>query len=437
MPLTDAKLRTLKPTDRPQKIADAGGLHILITPKGSRLWRFSYRYAGRQKLMALGSYPLVSLAEAREARDEAKRLLIKGDDPSEARKTEARRRRLAAENSFAEVAADWFARKQRRWAASYSSRLKARLDTDLLPRLGHRPIAEIEPPEVLDAVRRIEGRDAIEMAKRVMQMAGAIFRYGVATGRCMRDPTQDLRGALQEAGPAKHRSALAAAELPKFLRRLEAYDGDPTTRLALELIILTFVRTAEARFAQWSEFENLDGPEPLWRIPAERMKMRRPHLVPLSPQAVAVLRELSRYRGRSNYILAAATRTKVISENTLIYALYRMGYHGRATVHGFRSTASTILNEQEFNRDWIEMQLAHADGSVRGVYNAAQWLAGRRRMMTWWADYLEEVRASAPPMSEDEVTPWVRLGPGKGWAPDPELLRRGRGRPPKQPERVA
>lgn len=431
MPLTDATLRALKPGPKPQKIADADGLHLLLTPNGSRLWRFAYRYAGRQKLLALGAYPIVSLSDARKTRDEARRLLVSGLDPSEVRKAEERRKRLTAEHSFQAVADEWFSRKQRRWAPSYSSRLRTRMEADLFPRLGRRPIAEIEPLEVLDVIRRIERRDAVEMAKRVMQMAGAVFRYGVATGRCTRDPTQDLRGALQEPGPVKHRSSLAATELPEFLRRLEAYDGDPTTRLAVELITLTFVRTAEARFARWSEFENLDGPEPLWRIPAERMKMRRPHLVPLSPQAVAVLRELARYSGRSRFLIPAATRTGAISENTLIYALYRMGYHGRATVHGFRSTASTILNEQEFNRDWIEMQLAHADGSVRAVYNAAQWLAGRRRMMAWWADYLDEARASAPVLCKAEITPWVRLGPGKGWAPDPEFTRRKRGRPPK------
>lgn len=431
MPLSDSMLRKLKPTDRPRKISDSDGLHLLVTPTGSRLWRFAYRYAGRQKLLSLGAYPIVSLTEARKARDEARRLLASGVDPSEARKADERQKRLAGENSFQAVADEWFSRKQRRWAASYSSRLRTRLEADLFPMLGRRPIAEIEPLEVLDAIRRIERRDAVEMAKRVMQMAGGIFRYGVATGRCARDPTQDLRGALQEAGPVKHRTSLAASELPEFLRRLEAYDGDPTTRLALELIILTFVRTTEARFAQWSEFEDVDGPEPLWRIPAERMKMRRPHLVPLTPQAVAVLRELSRYRGRSNFLLPAATRTKVISENTLIYALYRMGYHGRATVHGFRSTASTVLNEREFNRDWIEMQLAHADGSVRAVYNAAQWLTGRRQMMSWWADYIDAARASAPPLQKADIVPWVRLGPGEGWAPDPELGRRVRGRPRK------
>jgi integrase len=195
---------------------------------------------------------------------------------------------------------------------------------------------------------------------------------------------------LKAREPAKRRSALSASELPNFLQRLEGYDGDESTRLALQLALLTFVRTAELRFARWSEFEGLDGLEPLWRIPAERMKMRRPHLVPLSPAAADVLRKLKSRSGKSDLLFPADTRSGVISENTTLYALYRLGYHGRTTVHGFRSTASTILNEHHFNRDWIEMQLAHADGSVRAIYNAAEWLPGRREMMNWWANYLAD-----------------------------------------------
>lgn len=438
MSLSDAKLRTLKPTGKPYKVSDAGGLHVLVGPTGARLWRFSYRYLGRQKTMALGVYPVVSLAGARSARDEAKRLLVQGIDPAEAKKGEARRKRIAAGDTFRVVAEDWFRTRQRRWVDSYSSRLRSRLDADLLPFLGHRPIADIEPIEVLDVIRRIERREAIEMAKRVMQMASAIFRYGVATSRCPRDPTADLRGALQAPGPVKHRSALGASELPEFLARLDDYQGEDITRLALKLTLLTFVRTSEVRFARWSEFEDLDGPEPLWRIPADRMKMRRPHLVPLAPQVVQLLKEIRRYSGRSALLFPAPTRTGVISENTMIFGLYRMGFIGRATVHGFRSTASTILNEHQFNRDWIEMQLAHSDGSVRAIYNAAEWLPGRRQMMYWWADYLDrasartsgapvaanESKGSGPPGAESEE--WVRTR--GGWTPRSQVRRRARPR---------
>ena len=296
--------------------------------------------------------------------------------------------------TFAEVANEWFVNNSPRWARSYSLRLRGRLDCGLLKVFGRRPLSEIGPMEVLEAVRSIEKRDALETARRVLRIAGAVFRYGVATGRCQRDPTQDLKGALKPARPVRNRASLTAKELPAFLKALEGY-GDTRTRLALELIILTFVRTSELRFAAWSEFEDLDGPQPLWRIPADRMKMRRPHLVPLPPQAVTVLRKVRTMGGDSELLFPAKTSRGVICENTLLFALYRMGYRGIATVHGFRSTASTILNEAQFNRDWIETQLAHCDGSVRGVYNSAQWLPGRRKMLVWWAEYVDRVRKPA------------------------------------------
>lgn len=388
MALTDTKLRSLKGKAAPYKVSDGEGLFVLVSPNGSRLWRLAYRFAGKQKTLALGSYPDISLYKARQARDAAKALLLDGKDPSEDRKAQRVKRSIAAGNTFEAVANEWFEQNRAGWVESYSSRLRSRLDEDLLRDLGKRPIAEIEPIEVLEVIRKIEQRGAVEMAKRIMQMASAIFCYGVATVRCGRDPTVDLRGALRPANPPKHRTALPASELPAFMNRLDSYDGDLITQLAMKLIVLTFVRTSELRFAKWSEFEGLDSRDPLWRIPAERMKMRRAHLVPLAPQAVVVLRALRKLTGKSEYLFPAPTKLGVISENTLIFALYRMGYHSRATVHGFRSTASTVLNENHFNRDWIEMQLAHFDGSVRGVYNAAEWLSDRREMMKWWASYL-------------------------------------------------
>ncbi len=392
MPLADAKVRALKAREAQYKVSDSEGLYLLVSPSGGKLWRLAYRFHGKQKSLALGKYPETTLLEARHLRDEAKRLLAKGSDPSIAKKAEKRERRIAAGNTFGTVADEWFETNAERWVASYSSRLRSRLDGDLLPALASRPIAEITPLEVLDVIRKVEKRDALEMAKRIMQMASGIFRYGVATARCGRDPTVDLKGALRPSKAAKHRTALPVGEIAQFMRDLELYDGDIVTRLALKLIALTFVRTGELRFARWAEFEDLDGPEPLWRIPADRMKMRRPHLVPLAPQAVEVLHKLRRITGTTLYLFPAATKSSVMSENTLIFALYRLGYHSRATVHGFRSTASTALNEAQFNRDWVEMQLAHFDGSVRGVYNAAEWLPGRRQMMAWWADYIDGVR---------------------------------------------
>ena len=388
MPLSDVQIRGLKPSEKPFKVSDSGGLFVLVSPNGSKLWRLAYRYQGKQKLLALGAYPAISLRDARKARDDAKELLESGEDPGHLRKLEKRRERVAAGHTFRVVADEWFEGQKRRWAKSYADRLRSRLDADLMPEFGERPIASIEPIEILDAIRKIENRDAVEMARRILQMASAIFRFGVATSRCTRDPTADLRGALRAAGPAKRRSSLRAEELPEFLGRLEVYDGERMTQLALKLVLHTFVRTSELRFAEWREIEDLGGAEPLWRIPAERMKMRRTHLVPLTNEVVSLLRELRGTTGNSRWLFPAETRSKVISENTMIYALYRMGYHGRATVHGFRSTASTILNENHFNRDWIEAQLVHAEGTVRSIYNAAEWLSGRREMMAWWSDYL-------------------------------------------------
>lgn len=293
--------------------------------------------------------------------------------------------------TFEEVAREWFCNNVANWAASYRGRLKSRLDTYLLEHVGSRPISAISPPEILEVIRKIELRDARETARRILRIASAVFRYGVATGRCTLDPTTALKGALRPPKAVKHRAMLTVKDLPKFLQSLNSYQGD-LTKYAMELVLLTFVRTAELRFARWHEFEGLNGGNPIWRIPAERMKMRRAHLVPLPRQAVTTLDRIRALELGSEYLFPANTKLGVISENTLLFALYRMGYRRRATVHGFRSLASTVLNEAQFNRDWVEMQLAHADNSVRGVYNAAEWLSGRREMLQWWAEFLDAKR---------------------------------------------
>lgn len=395
--LTDAKMRVRERPLRPKKIADGDGLFILINPNGKKLWRFSYRFHGKQKTMAFGRYPAVSIFEARKRKDAAREKLAAGQDPAETHKAEKRRARVAAGNTFRVVAEEWFSIQKLRLAESYSIRMRTRLDGDLLAVLGERPIADIEPIEVLDALRKIEARGAIEMAKRVMQMASAIFKYGVATARCRRDPTADISGALLPSPPAKSRKALKADQLSEFLDRLRCSGVQRMTQIALELLILTLARTDEIRFAQWEEFEGLDGPQPIWRISAERMKMDREHLVPLSQAAVLLLKELRALAEKSTFLFPSKTRSGVISENAMLFAMYRLGYHGRATVHGFRKTASTALNEQQFNRDMIELQLSHVEGSVRGIYNAAEWLPGRRSMLCWWADYLARPKGSPVP----------------------------------------
>lgn len=383
MPLSDAKLRNLKAQTRPYKVADGGGLHVLVTVAGARLWRMAYRFSGKQKTLAFGIYPEVGLADARSRRDEAKRLLALGIDPAERKVTSA-----PVKPTFRQMAEAWFATQKEGWVESYASRLRSRLDDDLLPSLGDRPVDEIESLEVLAAVRKIERRGSIEMARRVRQMAGAVFKFAVAEGKCSRDPSADVVGALAAKPPVKSRKALLRRDLPDFLARLSKFDGEPSTIYALRLTLLTLVRTQEVRFAEWREFEDLDGEKPLWRIPAERMKMRNPHLVPLSRQTVETLMKI-RTVSRGERLFAAKTRSGVISENTMLFAMYRMGYHGSATVHGFRSTASTVLNEEGFNRDWVERQLSHVDSSVRGVYNAAEYLDGRRQMLQWWADFID------------------------------------------------
>jgi integrase len=386
--LSDAKLRALKPRERPYKVSDREGLFVLVSTNGSRLWRFAYRFGGKQKLLALGKYPDVSLGDARDKLRDARKLLSRDIDPSEKRKTEEVERREIHANTFQMVANEWFETNKSRWVESYSVRLRSRLDEDLIPALGKRPISLIRSPEVLEAIRKVEARDAPEMARRILQMARLIFHYGIATGRCQIDPTIGISKALRPPKPVKSRTALKAGELPEFLASLQLSELDKVTKTALEFTLLTFVRTAEVRFAEWGEFEGLDGPAPLWRIPASRMKMRREHLVPLAPRAVKLIKDLQT-APKSPRLVFAMTPSKPVSENTMLFGLYRMGFHGRATIHGFRSTASTILNENGFNRDWIEKQLAHEDSSVRSVYNAAEWLDGRRTMMSWWADYLE------------------------------------------------
>lgn len=391
--LSDAKLRTLKPRDRAYKVSDAEGLFIMVSPSGSKLWRCAYRFDGKQKLLALGKYPDVTLSDARDRMREAKKLLGKHVDPSQSRKAAKIERRKVNAETFAVVANEWFETNKSKWVASYSVRLRSRLDEDLIPALGHRPISLIKPAEVLQAIRKVESRDAPEMARRILQMARLVFLYGIATSRCEFDPTVGVNKALRPPKPVKSRTPLKADLLPEFFASLRASDLDQVTKAAIEFALLTFVRTAEVRFAEWSEFEKLDGPFPLWRIPASRMKMRREHLVPLSPRAVALIKSLQT-RAKSPRLVFALTADCPISENTMLYGLYRIGFHGRATIHGFRSTASTILNESGFNRDWIERQLAHEEGSVRGIYNAAQWLDGRRTMMNWWAEYLQHASES-------------------------------------------
>jgi len=386
--LTDSKIRQAKPADKPYKLFDGGGLFLLVQPNGSKLWRLKYRFGGKEKLLAIGSYDKgVSLKKAREERDKARDQLVEGIDPSAAKKREKNFEREQAENTFRSIALDWAKTYGARWMDSHRDRVIASLEADAFPSLGDLPIKEITPPMVLEVIRAVESRGALDVASRVLQRTGAIFRYAIQTGRATYNPAADMKGVLKTR-KVEHRRAISPDELPDFFKKLDSYSGEYITKLALRLIVLTFVRTGELRGAHWDEF-NFDQRE--WRIPAERMKMRSLHIVPLSLQALAVLEELRVLTSQYDLLFPSQRdQRKPISENTLIYALYRLGYHKRATVHGFRALASTILNETGFRPDVIERQLAHVErNKVRAAYHRSEYLEERRKMMDWWGAYIE------------------------------------------------
>lgn len=387
--LTDTKIRNAKPREKPYKLFDGGGLHLFITPSGGRLWRFKYRYGGKERLLSIGPYPHTSAKAARTKHAEARRQLAEGIDPCAHKAAMARSKKLAASNSFEAIAREWAGTLTGgKWSAEHGRRVLNSLEQDVFPDLGKRPIGEIDAGEVLHVIRKVEKRGAIETAQRVLQRTAAVFRYAVQTARIKSNPCAELRGALQSKPQVQHRAALAAADLPEYFKNLNAYSGRRTTKLALRLLMLTFVRPGELRFAPWTEF---DIKRAEWHIPGERMKMGAPHIVPLSEQALAVLEELRPLTGSSPYLFPGdRSLHKPMSENTLIYTLYRMGYHKRATAHGFRALASTVLNESGFNPDAVERQLAHKErNEVRAAYHRAEYLPERKKMMQWWADWLD------------------------------------------------
>jgi integrase len=390
--LTDTHVRNAKSRPQTYKMSDGGGMYLLVTSSGARYWRLDYRFAGKRRTLALGVYPTVTLSNARNRRDAARAQLADGVDPSRVKKANKRTSILASDNTFEAVAREWLFDQRKRLAPRYFALLVARLEADIFPHVGSRPISEISAPELLGALKKVEKRGAEETARRLRQTCGQVFRYAIATGVAMYDPSYGLRGALDRPGRRRGHKAMPLNELPNFLSALDAYDGDPRTRLALRLMVLTFVRTTELRSAKWQEFENLDKTDPLWRIPGERMKMRRDHIVPLTPQAVSLLNELRRLPGSqaSPFLFPSPSREGCMSNNTMLYALYRLGYHSRATVHGFRAMVSTALNEMGFRSDVIERQLAHQErNSVRAAYNRAEYLSERREMMTQWSNQIE------------------------------------------------
>lgn len=393
MPLSDTTIRTAKPAAKPLRLFDAGGLYLEVSPAGGKLWRLKYRHSGKEKRLALGAYPDTGLKDAREKRDAARKLLAAGVDPGEQRKAAKAAGEERAANSFEVVAREWHAKQAATWVELHASRIMLRLENDIFPWLGSRPIAGITSKELLATVNRIVDRGAVESAHRVLQNCGQVFRFAIVTGRAERNPAADLRGALPPVKQTHHAAIIEPNAIGGLLRAIDGYQGSFVTRCALQLAPLLFVRPGELRQAEWSEFD-LDNAQ--WNLPAEKMKMREPHLVPLAPQAVAILRALHALTGRGRYVFPSArSPQRPMSNNAVLSALRRMGYAtDEMSGHGFRAMARTVLDEVlHFRPDYIEHQLAHAVRDPNGrAYNRTAHLPERRKMMAAWADYLDALK---------------------------------------------
>ncbi|EOK7547052.1 tyrosine-type recombinase/integrase [Escherichia coli] len=386
MPLNDMQIRRAKPEAKAYTFGDGLGLSLLIEPNGSKSWRFRYRYAGKPKMISLGVYPTITLADARSRRDEARKLVAEGKNPSEVRKEQKLAMQTESENAFEKIAREWHQLKSAKWSAGYASDIMEAFKNDIFPYVGTRPVGEIKPLELLNVLRKIEKRGALEKMRKVRQRCSEV--NAIATGRAEYNPAADLSSAL-EVHQSNHFPFLKADEIPDFLRALEGYSGSKLVQIATKLLMITGVRTIELRAALWQEFD-LDNA--IWEIPAERMKMRRPHLVPLSSQAVDLLNELKIMTGNYRYVFPGRNDpNRPMSEASINQAIKRIGYGGKVTGHGFRHTLSTILHEQGFESAWIEIQLAHVDkNSIRGTYNHAQYFSGRKSMMDWYSNLIFE-----------------------------------------------
>ena len=397
MALTDTAVKKAKPSDKPIRMFDGGGLYLEITPAGGKLWRLKYRFNSKEKLLAFGVYPEVPLAKARERRDEARRLLADGIDPGEHRKATKTMQAGLAANTFEVIAREWHAKVAANQAeTTYTKRLRF-LEGDVFPFIGHRPIAELAAPDLLAVIHRIESRGAMDIARRVHNICGRIFRYAVGKGLATRDPSRDieLKDILPPEDVTHHASVTEPKAAAELLRAIDGFTGSFTTRCALRLAPLVFVRPGELRHAEWTEFD-FDKSE--WRIPGAKMKMKEQHIVPLPTQAVSILREIQALTGSGRYVFPGErTSARPMSENTINAALRRMGYSKEEmTGHGFRSMGSTLLHELGLPHAVIERQLAHGErNKVSAAYNYAEYLPERKKMMQQWADYLDKLKAGA------------------------------------------
>lgn len=392
--LTRLQIESVRPPTKTKRLFDGRGLYIEFAPSGGRWWRLKYRFAGKEKRISLGVYPDVGIKEARDKREAARKQIAAGIDPGRQRKAEERTLIEQTAHTFEAIAREWFAMVSPTWVASHSGKIIRRLEREVFPWIGGKPVKGVTAPDLLSVLRRIEARGFNETAHRTLQHAGCVFRYAIATGRAERDPSRDLTGALAPVVKNHFASLSDPASVGQLLRAIDAYPGEFVTACALRLSPLLFVRPGELRKAEWSE---IDISNAEWRIPASKMKMRAIHIVPLSRQAIAIFDELRPVTGKRVLVFpGVVNHTRPMSDNTINLALRRLGYGNKEmTAHGFRSMASTLLNEQGWNRDAIERQLAHAErDAVRAAYNYAEHLPERRKMMQAWADYLDSLKAS-------------------------------------------
>lgn len=393
MALTDLQCKNAKSSDTPVKLADGGGLYLLVNPNGSKWWRLKYRFQGKEKLLSLGVYPETALSVAREKREEAKKLLRVGICPSYDRQKNKLLGQEASENTFESISREWFDKKVQNWAPATATKVLSFFENDIFPWIGRRPIKEITAAELLAVIRRTETRGTRELPNRIRGYSGQVFRYAVATGRAERDPSVDLRGALTPVRHKHHASITEPKEVGALLRAIDSFTGSFVTKCALQLAPLVFVRPGELRHAEWVELDLEIGE---WRIPGPKMKMKDKHIVPLSRQAVEIFKAIQPLTGEGKYVFPSnRTTERPMSENTVNAALRRLGYEKtEMTGHGFRSMASTLLHEQGWPHEAIERQLAHAErDSVVAAYNYSEHLPKRREMMQAWSDYLDELKA--------------------------------------------
>jgi integrase len=402
MALTDTAARTAKPREKLYRMADAAGLCLEVTPGGSKLWRYRYRFGGKAKMIGLGTYPTVTLAKARERREDARRLLANGIDPT-AHKQAEKTAQSALAHTFEELAREWYAYNSPRWAISTAAKALQYMEADIIPVIGQRPVKEVTRPELVALVRKVEKRGALNVAGKIRQWLSQIFRYGLAKGSVESNPATDLDVVAAIAPRIKNHPHVPFSEIPILLAKLDAAKCDVMTRIAVRLLLLTGVRPGELRHATWSE---IDLESATWTIPTARMKARRPHIVPLPRQVVARLLELKEITGSYPIVFPGRNnRERPQSENTVNKALHQIGYEGQQTGHGFRHLLSTELNSRGYNRDWIERQLAHGDqDEIRDTYNHAHYLEQRRQMMQAWADSIDMLCAGSSAASIKPVT---------------------------------